>query len=142
MLTRVKGIGNDLALDEGVGICGKGGQIDPRRRRPADPADRRADGRRHGRLSDWRGDVLKFGSGSVRAMVAGDAELDEHPRRFLELWSASAAAGELRDARDRARRVILFDQFPRNMFRGHADQFATDQLALAIAGRGRRGSTS
>ena len=29
--------------------------------------------------------------------------------------------------------VILFDQFPRNMFRGHADQFATDHLALAIA---------
>jgi uncharacterized protein (DUF924 family) len=29
--------------------------------------------------------------------------------------------------------VILFDQLPRNMFRGHADQFATDHLALAIA---------
>src|SRR6478735_11098868 len=29
VLTRVKGIGNDLALDEGVGICGKGGQSIP-----------------------------------------------------------------------------------------------------------------
>jgi TldD protein len=29
VLTRVKGIGNDLALDEGVGICGKGGQTVP-----------------------------------------------------------------------------------------------------------------
>jgi len=29
--------------------------------------------------------------------------------------------------------VILFDQFPRNMFRGHADQFSTDHLARAIA---------
>jgi uncharacterized protein (DUF924 family) len=29
--------------------------------------------------------------------------------------------------------VILFDQFPRNMFRGHADQFSTDVLALAVA---------
>jgi uncharacterized protein (DUF924 family) len=29
--------------------------------------------------------------------------------------------------------VVLFDQLPRNMFRGHADQFATDHLALAIA---------
>jgi len=29
--------------------------------------------------------------------------------------------------------VILFDQFPRNMFRGSAEQFATDHLALAIA---------
>jgi TldD protein len=29
VLTRVKGIGNDFALDEGVGICGKGGQSIP-----------------------------------------------------------------------------------------------------------------
>lgn len=29
VLTRVKGIGNDLALDEGVGVCGKGGQMIP-----------------------------------------------------------------------------------------------------------------
>ena len=29
--------------------------------------------------------------------------------------------------------VILFDQIPRNLFRGHADQFSTDPLALAIA---------
>ena len=29
VLTRVKGIGNDLELDEGVGICGKGGQTVP-----------------------------------------------------------------------------------------------------------------
>ncbi|MXP26287.1 metalloprotease TldD [Altererythrobacter indicus] len=29
VLTRVKGIGNDLALDEGVGTCGKGGQSVP-----------------------------------------------------------------------------------------------------------------
>ena len=29
VLTRVTGIGNDLALDEGVGICGKGGQSVP-----------------------------------------------------------------------------------------------------------------
>ena len=29
VLTRVKGIGNDMTLDEGVGICGKGGQSVP-----------------------------------------------------------------------------------------------------------------
>jgi TldD protein len=29
VLTRIKGIGNDLALDEGVGVCGKGGQSIP-----------------------------------------------------------------------------------------------------------------
>ena len=29
VLTRVRGIGNDMALDEGVGVCGKGGQSVP-----------------------------------------------------------------------------------------------------------------
>jgi len=29
VLTRVKGIGNDFALDEGIGVCGKGGQSIP-----------------------------------------------------------------------------------------------------------------
>ena len=29
VLTRVQGIGNDMALDEGVGVCGKGGQSVP-----------------------------------------------------------------------------------------------------------------
>ena len=29
VLTRVSGIGNDMALDEGIGICGKGGQSVP-----------------------------------------------------------------------------------------------------------------
>ena len=29
VLTRVKGIANDLELDEGVGVCGKGGQSVP-----------------------------------------------------------------------------------------------------------------
>jgi len=29
VLTRIKGIGNDLALDTGVGVCGKGGQSVP-----------------------------------------------------------------------------------------------------------------
>ena len=47
-LTRVSMIGNDLALDSGVGTCGKEGQSVPVGVGPADAADRRADGRRHG----------------------------------------------------------------------------------------------
>ncbi len=39
----------------------------------------------------------------------------------------------LDDAETALAAVILFDQFPRNMFRGHADQFSTDPLALAVA---------
>ena len=29
VLTKVMGIGNDMAIDEGIGICGKGGQSVP-----------------------------------------------------------------------------------------------------------------
>jgi TldD protein len=29
VLTKVAGIGNDFALDEGIGVCGKGGQSVP-----------------------------------------------------------------------------------------------------------------
>jgi uncharacterized protein (DUF924 family) len=56
--------------------------------------------------------------------------------RFHDLWETErenvpeAFLGSLRDA---IAAVILFDQLPRNMFRGHADQFSTDPLALAVA---------
>lgn len=39
----------------------------------------------------------------------------------------------LGDARTALAAVVLFDQFPRNMFRGLAEQYATDPLALAVA---------
>ncbi len=39
----------------------------------------------------------------------------------------------LGDAETALASVILFDQLPRNMFRGHADQYSTDHMALAIA---------
>ena len=64
---------------------------------------------------------------------AFDAEIRE---RFLTLWEEqreSEAEHFLGDADTAVAAVILFDQFPRNMFRGHADQFSTDPLALAIA---------
>jgi uncharacterized protein (DUF924 family) len=48
-------------------------------------------------------------------------ERDRHPSDFLGSAEEALAA------------VILFDQFPRNMFRGHADQFSTDPLGLAVA---------
>ncbi|HTU09289.1 MAG TPA: DUF924 family protein [Allosphingosinicella sp.] len=64
---------------------------------------------------------------------AFDAEIGE---RFRAIWQEereNEAAHFLGDAETAITAVILFDQFPRNMFRGHADQFATDPLALAIA---------
>ena len=63
---------------------------------------------------------------------------DEIRRRFLATHEA-AAAGKLAAGKERAQGalalLILLDQFPRNMFRGEARAFATDPLALAVAGR-------
>lgn len=56
--------------------------------------------------------------------------------RFLPDWQA-AHDGDRKDWLDTAEGalayLILTDQFPRNMFRGTADAFATDPLALALA---------
>jgi len=65
--------------------------------------------------------------------------------RFLPLHEA-AARGERASFEDSAEGalalVILFDQFPRNMFRGSPHAFATDPLARVVANRAiARGST-
>ena len=87
---------------------------------------------------DWRADVLKFWFGlSYDDWWSGEPELDHRIKeRFLQLWMAKRqlpADSFLGDPLTAIAAVILFDQFPRNMFRGHADQFSTDHLALAIA---------
>ena len=87
---------------------------------------------------DWRDDVLDFWFAlDPKSWWRGPPELDEQiSERFLELWKEKRqlpAQTFLSDARTAIAAVILFDQFPRNMFRGHADQFSTDPLALAIA---------
>ena len=56
--------------------------------------------------------------------------------RFGSLWQAwrgRSAADFLGSAGEALGAVVLFDQFPRNMFRGHADAFAADPLALAVS---------
>ena len=87
---------------------------------------------------DWRADVLKFWFGlTYDDWWSGDSKLDHHIRvQFLKLWAAERQLPVetfLADPLTALAAVILFDQFPRNMFRGHADQFSTDHLALAIA---------
>ena len=89
-------------------------------------------------MMEWRAEVLKFWFGlTYDDWWKGSAELDHRVRQgFLKLWSEKRqlpAESFLTDALTALAGVILFDQFPRNMFRGHADQFATDHLALAIA---------
>ena len=89
-------------------------------------------------MTDWRRDVLTFWFGlEPDQWWEGDPVLDEEVReRFFntyELKRQLPVGAFLDDPLTALAAVILFDQFPRNMFRGHADQFATDHLALAIA---------
>ena len=89
-------------------------------------------------MSDWRADILTFWFGLKREQWwNGGPELDHRiKQKFLKLWAEKRQLPVNRfvdDALTALASVILFDQFPRNMFRGHADQFSTDHLALAIS---------
>ena len=87
---------------------------------------------------DWRADVLKFWFGlTPQQWWKTDPELDHRIKQnFLKLWFEKRqlpAETFLTDPLTAVAAVILFDQFPRNMFRGDAQTYATDPLALAIA---------
>lgn len=89
-------------------------------------------------MSDWRRDVLAYWFGlDPGDWWRSDTAVDEDIRkRFLKLWTEKRqlpVSAFLDDPLTALAAVILFDQFPRNMFRGEAEQFATDHLALAIA---------
>ena len=89
-------------------------------------------------MSDWRGGVLDFWFGlAPEQWWQADDALDALVReRFLDLHALKRQLPPesfLGDAQTALAAIILFDQFPRNMFRGHANQFMTDPLALAIA---------
>jgi uncharacterized protein (DUF924 family) len=85
-------------------------------------------------------DVLAFwrAAGPAKWFKKDSAFDAEIISRFQALWRA-AASGPLSDwetAADPALAlVIVLDQFPRNMFRGKADAFATDALARGVAER-------
>ena len=87
---------------------------------------------------DWRADVLKFWFGlDPKQWWKTDPALDHRiKQRFLKLWFEKRqlpVESLVTDPLTAVAAVILFDQLPRNMFRGSAEQFATDPLALAIA---------
>ena len=75
----------------------------------------------HG-MADWYGGGADFDA-EVRAL-AGD---------WREALRAQPVEAFLTDPDTALAATILFDQVPRNIFRGHADAFATDSLARAIA---------
>lgn len=66
-----------------------------------------------------------------------DEALDQSIRdRFQEAWQHAREGGYhhwLTTPQGMLAYIILTDQFPRNMFRGQADAFATDKLANAAA---------
>ena len=62
-----------------------------------------------------------------------DAEIEDRFAALYEEKRALPAESFLGSPEEALAAVLLFDQFPRNMFRGHADQFSTDLLALQIA---------
>ena len=87
---------------------------------------------------DWRADILKFWFGlDPTQWWRGPPDLDRQVHDlFFDLWKEKRqlpAESFLDDPLTAIAAVLLFDQFPRNMFRGSAEQFATDPLALAIA---------
>ena len=90
-------------------------------------------------MSDWRRNVLTFWFEEVGPdhwWRGGDAVDHLCRDRFADLYAAKRQLPPesfLDDPLTALAAVILFDQLPRNMFRGHADQFMTDSLALAIA---------
>ncbi|MFN7028697.1 MAG: DUF924 family protein [Sphingopyxis sp.] len=73
-------------------------------------------------MDDWYGGGPGFDA-EVRDLAEGwhEALRAQPPEAFLTDPDTALAA------------AILFDQVPRNIFRGHADAFATDSLARAIA---------
>jgi uncharacterized protein (DUF924 family) len=88
---------------------------------------------------DWPAKVLSFWFGELRPndWFEIKPETDETIRqRFGKLHEElfAAAPSMAFDDLDMALAgIIVFDQFPRNMFRGTARAFATDDLAAAIA---------
>jgi len=83
-------------------------------------------------------DVVDFwvAAGS-KAWFAKSEAFDEEVRARFEAAHHAAARGEHADwaatAQGALARVLLLDQFPRNIWRGSAHAFATDPLARATA---------
>ena len=86
-------------------------------------------------MSDWRRDVLTFWFGQTREQwfnsdPALDAEITERFHDLYERKRELPAASFLDDPLTALAAIILFDQFPRNMFRGDGRTHAADGAAL------------
>jgi len=89
--------------------------------------------------ADWAAALLDFWFNKVgeQGWWKHDPRLDRQcVKRFSSLWEEKqrlSAETFLDRADDALAAVLLFDQLPRNMFRGTARAFATDDLARQVA---------
>jgi uncharacterized protein (DUF924 family) len=87
----------------------------------------------------WAEDVLYFWFAELQRndWFSGSAQVDEAIRtRFGNLYQSLHVSPLLPtslDARSLLAAVLVFDQFPRNLFRGSAAAYATDARALELA---------
>jgi uncharacterized protein (DUF924 family) len=89
--------------------------------------------------ADWAAQLLAFwfDAHGMDDWYGGGPDFDADIRALAGEWHAALralpAASFLTDSDTALAAAILFDQVPRNIFRGSADAFATDDLARAIA---------
>jgi uncharacterized protein (DUF924 family) len=91
-------------------------------------------------LRGWEEKILNFWFGlKSDQWWTADSELDRQIwAQFSDLWldeQGNTVEHFLDHAGGALAAVILFDQFPRNMYRGHFSELASDTLALAVARR-------
>src|SRR5712691_13094871 len=85
-------------------------------------------------LTFWFGQGAEYGKRHKQWFEKQPGFDAEVAQRFLGLYERLAAArGWLEGPRERLARILVLDQFPRNMFRGTPRAFATDALALETA---------
>ena len=88
----------------------------------------------------WVDDVLEFWFGQLSPKqwftveAAVDFAIRERFKPLLDATAERVGAGDLGGSADRVlATVIVLDQFPRNVYRAEARQFAYDPLALGVA---------
>lgn len=87
-------------------------------------------------LAFWFGEGADYGRRHKRWFEKQPAFDAEVAQRFLGLYEQLAAGREWLDsARERLARLLVLDQFPRNMFRGDRRAYETDGVARSVADR-------
>lgn len=88
--------------------------------------------------ADWARRLLSFWFQHDRDDWFGggdefDAELEELAGEWHRVLRSKPPRNFLDDRETALAAIILFDQVPRNIYRGHAEAYATDELARAVA---------